>query len=53
MLTGGENSLDIFSSFWYTSVNNLAANGQAMPLDDLLKSDGQGILDIYDGLEDY
>ena len=44
MLTGGENSLDIFSSFWYTSVNNLAANGQAMPIDDLLKSDGQGRL---------
>ena len=39
MLTGGDNSLDLFSSFWYTSVNNLAANGQAMPLDDLLKSD--------------
>ncbi len=53
MLTGGENSLDLFSSFWYTSVNNLAANGQAIALDDLLESDGQGILDLYDGLEDY
>ncbi len=53
MLTGGENSLDLFSSFWYTSVNNLASNGQAMPLDDLLESDGQGILELYDGLEDY
>ncbi|MCI8977675.1 extracellular solute-binding protein [bacterium 1xD8-48] len=53
MLTGGENSLDIFSSFWYTSVSNLAANGQAMALDDLLASDGQGILELYDGLEEY
>ena len=53
MLTGGDNSLDIFSSFWYTSVSNLAANGQAMALDDLLASDGQGILELYDGLEEY
>ncbi len=53
MLTGGENSLDLFSSFWYTSVNNLAANGQAVALDELLASDGQGILDLYDGLEAY
>jgi ABC-type glycerol-3-phosphate transport system substrate-binding protein len=53
MLTGGDNSLDLYSSFWYTSVNNLAANGQAIALDDLLASDGQGILDLYDGMEDY
>lgn len=53
MLTGGDNSLDIFSSFWYTSVNNLAANGQAIALDELLASDGQGILGLYDGMEDY
>jgi len=53
MLTGGENSLDLYSSFWYTSVNNLASNGQAIALDDLLASDGQGILDLYDGMEDY
>ncbi|HKM04185.1 MAG TPA: ABC transporter substrate-binding protein [Lachnospiraceae bacterium] len=53
MLTGGENSLDLFSSFWYTSVNNLASNGQAIALDDLLASDGQGILDLYNGMEDY
>lgn len=53
MLTGGDNSLDLYSSFWYTSVNNLVANGQAMALDELLESDGQGILELYDGLEDY
>lgn len=53
MLTGSNNSLDLFSSFWYTSVNNLAANGQALPLDELLASDGQGILDAYKGMEEY
>ncbi len=50
---GGENSVDLFSSTWYTSVSNLVANGQVMELDDLLESDGQTILEAYDGLEDY
>lgn len=53
MLTGGENSLDLFSSFWYTSVSNLKANGQVMALDDLLESDGHGIMSEYEGLEEY
>jgi len=43
MLTGGEDSLDLVSSFWYTSASNLAANGQIIALDDLLAKDGQDI----------
>lgn len=53
MLTGGDNSLDLFSSFWYTSLSNLVSNGQVMPLDDLLASDGTGILEQFEGYEEY
>ena len=54
MLTGGDNTVDLFNSFWYTTESNLVANGQVMDLDDLLASDGQGILDIYSGdMADY
>jgi ABC-type glycerol-3-phosphate transport system substrate-binding protein len=47
MLTGGSDSIDIFSSFWYMPLSTLHANGQIAPLDDLLASDGEGILDIF------
>jgi putative aldouronate transport system substrate-binding protein len=47
MLTGGSDSIDIFSSFWYMPLGTLYANGQLAELDDLLASDGQGILDIF------
>lgn len=53
MLTGGDNALDVFSSFWYTSVSNLVANGQVIAIDDLIEADGQGILEAYAGFEDY
>lgn len=53
MLTGGEDSLDLFNSFWYTSVSNLVANGQIMALDELLASDGADILKQYEGYEEY
>lgn len=56
MLTGGgDSSIDLFNSFWYTSLSNLVANGQVMALDDLLESDGQGITDEFakDGIEQY
>lgn len=53
MLVGGDNSLDLFSSFWYTSTSNLVANGQVIAMDELLESDGQGILEVYKGLEEY
>ena len=55
MLTGGgEDSLDLFNSFWYTSVSNLVANGQAMALDDLIESDGAEIKELFaDGMEEY
>ncbi len=47
MLTGGSDSIDIFSSFWYMPLSTLYANGQIAPLDDLLASDGEGILDLF------
>ena len=47
MLTGGSDSIDIFSSFWYMPLSTLYANGQVAPLDDLLTSDGAGILDLF------
>jgi putative aldouronate transport system substrate-binding protein len=50
MLTGGEDSIDIFSSFWYMPMSTLYANGQLAPLNDLLASDGQGILDLFSDL---
>ena len=55
MLTGGgDKSLDLFNSFWYTSVGNLVSNGQVMKLDDLLAKDGSGIKGLFkNGLEDY
>jgi putative aldouronate transport system substrate-binding protein len=55
MLTGaGDNSVDLFNSFWYTPVSNLVANGQVMKLDDLLEKEGSGIKGLFkDGLEDY
>lgn len=55
MLTGsGDNSVDLFNSFWYTPVSTLAANGQVMKLDDLIKKDGAGIKDLFKGeMKDY
>ena len=46
--------LDLFSSFWYTSISNLVANGQAMALDDLIESEGKEIKELFsDGMEEY
>ena len=47
MLTGGADSIDIFSSFWYMPLGTLYSNGQLAALDDLLASDGEGILDLF------
>ncbi len=54
MLTGGgSDALDLFNSFWYTSVSNLVSNGQVMKLDDLLASEGSEIKGLFkDGLEE-
>lgn len=41
LLTGGDDSLDFFSSFWYQPLGNLVTNGQVAPLDDLLEEYGQ------------
>lgn len=48
LLTGGDDSLDLLSSFWYAGVGELASNGQVMAIDDLLASDGQGIQEIFE-----
>lgn len=51
---GGENSVDLFNSFWYTPLSNLVTNGQVMKLDDLMKKDGAGIKDLFKGeMKDY
>ena len=47
LLTGGDDSLDLFSSFFYAGVSELVSNGQVMAIDDLLASDGQGIQEIF------
>lgn len=47
MLAGGSDSIDIFSSFWYMPISTLCSNGQLAPLDDLISSDGQGILELF------
>lgn len=53
MLTGGDTSLDLFNSFWYTSASNLVANGQVIALDELLETAGADILGQYEGYEEY
>lgn len=55
MLTGsGDESLDLFNSFWYTSVANLVSNGQVMELDELLDNEGKDTKALFtEGLEDY
>lgn len=48
LLTGGDDSLDLLSSFWYAGVGELVSNGQVMAIDDLLASSGQGIQEIFE-----
>ena len=50
LLTGGDDSLDLLSSFFYAGVSELVSNGQVMAIDDLLASDGQGIQEIFRAL---
>lgn len=38
LLTGGKDSIDIFSSFWYMPLGTLKANGQLADLTDLLEA---------------
>ena len=47
MLTGGPDSLDIFTSFWYAPLNQLYANGQVAPLDDLIASQCPDLLNLF------
>ena len=47
MLSGGSDSIDIFSSFWYLPLNTLHANGQLAALDDLLSSEAPEVLDLF------
>ena len=47
MLTGGQNSIDIFSSFWYMPLPTLYSNGQLAPLDELLESQAPEVLELF------
>ena len=48
LLTGGDDSLDLLSGFWYAGVSELVSNGQVREIDDLLASSGQGIQEIFE-----
>ena len=37
LLTGGSDSIDIFSSFWYMPLSTLVANGQLADMTELIK----------------
>lgn len=47
LLTGGSDSIDIFSSFWYMPLSTLCSNGQLAPLDDLITSEAPEVLDLF------
>lgn len=53
MLTGGDESIDLFNSFWYASASSLVANGQIRALDDLIDINGAEVLKQFEGYEDY
>lgn len=46
LLTGGKDSIDIFSSFWYMPMSTLKANGQLADMTDLLKAHPE-VLDLW------
>lgn len=48
MLTGGDDALDIFTSFWYSPLSSLKANGQVAELDDLLATQAPEVKAYYD-----
>ena len=48
MLTGGEDSVDIFTSFWFMSQSTLKSNGQLLNLDPYMEEQGAGILELYE-----
>lgn len=47
MLTGGEDTVDIFTSFWFMSQSTLYNNGQLLNLDPYMEKEGKGILELY------
>ncbi len=47
LLTGGKDSIDIFSSFWYMPMGTLKANGQLADLTDLLEAHPE-VLALWD-----
>ena len=51
LMTGGPDSLDILLSSSYSTIGELYSNGQIIPLDDLIETYGQGILEQFKGLE--
>lgn len=47
MLTGGNDGIDIFSSFWYLPLATLVSNGQLASLDEFLENDGEEIKALF------
>lgn len=48
MLTGGADTVDIFTSFWFMSQSTLYNNGQLLNLEPYLEQEGKGILALYE-----
>ncbi|WP_322175452.1 ABC transporter substrate-binding protein [Acutalibacter caecimuris] len=51
LLTGGDDSLDFFSSFWYQPLGILVSNGQVAELDSLLEEYGQETKELFGDYE--
>lgn len=51
LLTGGEESLDIFNSFWYQPLGNMVSNGQVTAIDELMEQYGQETKALFEGTE--
>ncbi len=47
MLTGGVDTVDIFTSFWFMSQSVLYSNGQLLDLTPYMEEQGSGILELY------
>lgn len=52
LLTGGDDSLDFYSSFWYQPLGTLVTNGQVIALDELIEEYGKETLALFEGYED-
>lgn len=51
LLTGGSDSLDFFTSFWYQPLANMVTNGQVVAIDELMAQHGQETAALFEGME--